>query len=298
MKKIVIWLVLLVCAVFADSQKYSELGKLGAYMPYGMALTTGQLSGHSTIDKYGECMALDADGSGDIWDDCTDMQYDADSTAPIKYLSSSNALDVGQTIQITGLDSLGYKVVQSVITNGQNVVTLPTPLWRAYRMENVSLLAAGNLQGTLYLHTEPTPTAGVPAAISRRAIIDNGNNQTLMAIMTIPRGYVGFLHRGEVGAGTVGGGASTAEIMIVSYYSRRYGKLFRVKKRLTVSFNGNSNYSDYRSFPDVIPSLTDIRLRAEFVSADCRPWGTFDIELIEESNFTSSYLKAIGQPGY
>ena len=83
-----------------------------------------------------------------------------------------------------------------------------------------------DLNGVLYCHTDASPTAGVPAAANMRAIIDNGNNQTLMALYTVPKGKVAFLVRGEIGASR----AQTSGAIQAAYYSRRFGKVFKIKK--------------------------------------------------------------------
>ena len=133
--------------------------------------------------------------------------YDSFGTAPIQHISSSDAGDVGQTIAITGLNIDGDEIVQDAETNGQNNVILETPLWRVYRMQNTSDKGE-DLAGILYCHTDASPTAGVPLAANVRAIINDGNNQTLMAIYTVPKGKVGFLWRGEVGVELEGNAVS------------------------------------------------------------------------------------------
>lgn len=156
-------------------------------------------------------------------------------------------------------------------------------------MQNVGVT---DLIGTCYCYTG---TGGVPALANIRAIIDNGNNQTLMALYTVPRGYVAYLCRGELGQSR----GQIAGVTRSAYYSRRYGKVFTIKKRIDTTNQGSSIYQDKRSFPDVIPSLTDIKLTVESVSANNTGiFGTLDILLIEESLFPDSFLQTIGQPGY
>jgi hypothetical protein len=264
---------------------------------FELAVNMGRIPGFSTVDKYGENPNIIASGSGDIWETGGSYIYDADGTDPIKYISSDNVLDTGQTIKLTGLDVNGAEVAQTAITDGQNNVILTTPLWRLYRMENESNVG-DDINGTLYGHIDAAPTAGVPLTVNVRATIDNGNNQTLMALYTVPKGKVGFLYLGEIGCGLSGAGSTTSEFATLAYQSRRFGKLFKIKKRIKCSVNGNSNYQNKRSFPDIIPALTDITLRAEFVSDVMSVWGAFDILLVDEKNFPDSYLTAIGQPGF
>ena len=154
-----------------------------------------------------------------------------------------------------------------------------------------------DINGTVYVYAGTDNTAGVPSGSSIvKAIIDNGNNQTQMAVYTIPRGKVGFLMRGELGflfSGGPGSGLDTAELQ---YRSRRYGKVFKVKKTVSLITGASSIFQDCRTYPDVIPALTDIEIYVREVTADSGFWATFDIALANENNFPQTYLDAIGQP--
>lgn len=262
-------------------------------MGTGLSVSMGKKQGYSIVDKFGENPLIDTGTAPeDIWEQGGEYPYDAPTTAPIQYVSSSDALDVGNTISILGLDIDGNEVEQTITTNGQNNVTLTTPLWRVYRMVNEGDDGT-NLIGILYCHTDPTPTAGVPLTANIRAIINNGNNQTLMALYTIPLGKVGYLYRGELG---VSRSQTTGEAR-TAYFSRRVGKLFTVKKRINLTNQGSSIYQDKRSFPDIVPALTDIKLSVESVSANGMGiWGAFDILLVDEKELSAGFLQAIGQP--
>jgi hypothetical protein len=257
----------------------------------------GQIEGFSVQDKFGANPIIEpATDPEDIWEFGGVYNYDTAGTAPIQYISSSDAAD-NQTISVLGLDIDGYEVAQEIVVNGQTNVVLPTPLWRVYRMENES--DDGNdVQGILYCHTDPTPTNGVPLDANVRAIINNGQNQTLMALYTIPRGKVGFLYRGELGIQLSGGTSALADYARFHYESRRRGKVFKIKKAIDCIVGGSSTYQDSRSFPDIIPDLTDIRLRVQEVSTDMGVWGAFDILLVDERHISEGYLTAIGQTNY
>lgn len=267
-------------------------------MPMELAVSMGRVNGFSKVDKFGVNQQITTSTDPeDIWEFGGEYNYDENGTAPIAYLSSSDALDVGMTISVQGLDINGNYIAQDIEIDGQNVVLLETPLWRVYRMQNISDTGK-DLAGILYCHTDPNPTAGVPAAVSVRAIINNGNNQTLMALYTIPKGKVGFLYRGEIGVELEGSAAALAEYAHCHYASRRYGKIFTVKKAVTCIVGGGSSlYQDYRSFPDVIPALTDIKITAIEVSQTMGLFATFDILLVDQERLEPSYLAAIGQPG-
>jgi hypothetical protein len=282
-------------------------------LPIGLAVNMGRLGepeegiGYTTIDKFGENPALIAgEVKQDIWEG--GGLYTWSDTSDIDSVSSSDVDDIGQCIKVTGIldpEDTNGQTVGYAILNGQNTVSIysnPDGLtgdvlsfWRVYRMENEAD-DGGDLEGMVYCFVNGATTGGVPddpALI--RAIINNGNNQTLMAIYTIPPGHVGSLFRDEVGMSR----AQTTGNIQAAYYSRRYGKVFKIKKRVDVVNTGSSLYQDYRSFPDIIPALTDIRISAENVTANnSGAFATFDILLADERLHDKSWLKAIGQPGY
>lgn len=269
---------------FSDESEYLNVGQ-----SFELKVTQGLIPHHSKIDKFGENPLIDtATDPEDIWEAGGLYTYDADGTAPIVSLISDDAADTVD-IEVQGLDINGNEVLQTITLTGTTRVALDTPLWRVYRMQNVS---STSLVGVCYCYVG---TGGVPALANIRAIIDDGNNQTLMALYTVPRGKVGYLYRGEIGGSR---SVSAADIR-AAYYSRRFGRIFQVKKRVNVSNSGTSIYVDPRSFPDVIPALTDIRLTVEEVSANgVGVFGTLDILLVDEEVFSDDYLTLIGQPGY
>ena len=267
-----------------DGTAYLNVGQ-----PFNLKVNQGLVPGHTNIDKFGENPDIDTGTvPEDIWELGGLYIYDADNTAPIVSLISDNAADT-MDIEVQGLDINGNLTVQTLTLTGTTRVALTTPLWRVFRMTNIGTV---DMTGTVYCYIG---TGGVPTAANTRAIIDNGNNQTLMAIYTIPNGHVGFLCRGELGMSrSASSGAAQA-----AYYSRRFGSVFTVKKRVDITNQGSSIYQDLRPFPDVIPGKTDIRLTVEDVSANnTGVFGTFDILLIDESEFPDSYLVSIGQPGF
>jgi hypothetical protein len=258
---------------------------------FELSVMMGQQSGYSTLDKFGENPDINTtSGPEDIWEGGGLYTYDANGTAPIVSIASSSSSDT-QDIQVTGSDIEGDEVTQTITLTGTTRKALTTPLWRVYRMSNEGTVnVAGNV--FCYTGTGTVPSIGDAEV---RALINNGNNQTLMAQYTMPKGKVGFLYRGEIGMSRKKDSGSAQ----CSYYSRRYGKVFRVKKRIAITNSGSSVYQDARSFPDIIPALTDIKLTVESVDEnDIGVFGTFDIMLIDENKFTTAYLQAIGQPGF
>ena len=265
-------------------------------------VSRGKVPGHSLVDKFGQNFEITSSSDPeDVVEFGGLMVYDADGTAPIAYVSSSNNSDT-QTIKVYGADIDGNEVSQLVTLTGQTNVTLSTALFRVYRIE--ASMNTTECEGTVYVHTDASPTAGVPATANIRAIVDGTKNplaranQTLMAVYTIPAGKVGFLYRGEVGIALDGNAAALAEFAVVHYRLRKYGQVFATKKELTLQVGGSSIFQDEKAFPEIIPARSDLRTTVIEVSADMGVWATFNVMLVDEKYIPDTKLAAIGQPGY
>lgn len=257
--------------------------------PFELCVAQALVDGYWFMDKFGFNTDVDS-GSvpEDIWEG--GGAYPFSVSADIESLSSSNSGDT-QDILVVGLGADGNEVEQTITLAGQTRVALTTNLLRVYRMENEGTT---DLAGNCFCYSGTTSTGGVPSGGSvEKARIENGNNQTLMAIYTVPLGKVGFLYRGEIGIGN-----DTNNGNVKCYWqSRRYQKVFKVKKAVTMSLNGNSIFQDSRSFPDPIPALTDIRMRVANASDNNNNvFGAFDIMLVDEDKLDPAYLTLIGQP--
>ena len=260
-------------------------------MGFELGINMGLYNGYSIIDKFGvNLLITEASDPEDIWEGGGLYPYDPVGTAPIVSIISTLA-DI-QPIEIQGLDINGEFVKQTIILTGNTRKALTIPLWRIFRMENEG---DTNITGIVYCYVG---AGGTPVLADQRAIITGSNNQTLMALYTIPKGKVGFLYRGEFGAEYSSTPAASNNFIRCSYQSRRIGKIFKVKKVVTLLTAANSSYIDKRSFPDIIPSLTDIKLNVMEVSENSGIWGTFDILLVDEDKFSLEYLQSIGQAGY
>ena len=261
---------------------------------FELMVSIRNFKGLSPVDKFGVNLTITpATDPEDIWEVGGMYNYDTFGTAPIISIISNDNSDT-QPISILGLDIEGNEVSQLVNLNGTTRVELDIPLWRIYRMENQGG-EGEDLAGTVRAYIG---TGGFPSVDDTRAQIDNGNNQTLMALITIPKGKVGFLYRGEVGLQFEGGIFSGNEYARLSYQSRRFEKVFKIKKVISLVAEASSIFQDYRSFPDIIPALTDIKITCLEVSATLGVWATLDILLVDEDLIDDEILTLIGQPGY
>lgn len=258
-----------------------------------LSVMMGEVEGFSVVDKFGaNSMVSTSTNPEDVVEQGGLQTYAAVGTAPIAYVSSSEVANT-QTVSVLGLDIDGSKVEQEVTLDGQNIVSLTTPLFRADRVSNSG--SPSEFTGDVYVHSDPTPTNGVPTTVSIAVMMSSAHQQSLKAAYTIPKGYVGFLYRGELGLEVSGNAAVVADYCRFLYKSRRYGKVFTTKKRVSVMVSQGA-YQDQRSFQDILPALTDIRISAYEVSVEMGVWAAFDILLVDETLLSPVFLAAIGQP--
>jgi len=162
-------------------------------------VATGAITGYSVVHKFGHAENIDtADNDVIVWDGptvsdnykLTPAQLFSSTTADIDSISSDNA---GDTVDITiqGLDGTYALVTQTATLNGQTRVALDTPLMRVFRAYNDSGTA---LAGDVYIYVNGAVTGGIPDTDADvKAIVQAGQEQTLMAIYTVPAGYTAYM---------------------------------------------------------------------------------------------------------
>lgn len=265
-------------------------------------IQSGKVKGHSVMDKFGANQEITVGSDPEDICDQGGVYIFTDNAGADYYVSSSNSGDNQlvkfEVLTVDSSDNWNKEVFEQVISGQVKTLLTPPsgdPIVRIYRIENEGA-SGDDLAGDLYVYEDTTVTLGVPDDLTKiRAKIFAGEiNQTLMAIYTIPTGYVGFLTKGEAGMnfeGSVGAGTNFAKMY---YKSRRYGKVFKVKKEFSLINVASSNYEDNRCFPDPIPSKTDIKITCEEVSETMGVWAAFCILLIDENQFSDEYLASIG----
>jgi len=237
-----------------------------AQTPFMLRVSKGEIEGHSIIQKFGQNDNLNTSTYEDIWDGGGTYTYPADGTAPITHIYSTGA-DV-QPIEVQGVDINGSLVIQTITLTGTTVAALTTPLWRVFRMKNVGVIDIGS--GNV-----------VHASNSGKAVsyaqIQNGNNQTLMALYTIPLGKTGYLYQGTNNLSDVTRGVSASGRVTM----RQYGSVFQLKKTFGVSSDGSGFIDVPNNFPTKIPERTDIRVSAIASANGVVLNTTFEILLID-----------------
>lgn len=218
------------------------------------------------VHKFGFNPAI-VDALETIWD--SGGLYPWQTSASIVSLVSTSADDAfggagAQTIKLYGLDADWNMQDEVVELDGLTPVTTTKEYLRLFRM-TIPPLDSGpgqsDAQGTI------TASQGG----TTRAQIINGNNQTLMAIYSIPAGYTGLLVHGSTGVGS--GKEAT-----VKYFVRPLNGVFNLGY-LVQLFENN----EQRPFiiPQRVNEKTDIDLRAISTAAGTSIGANFDLLLIK-----------------
>ena len=166
-------------------QEFEDLNK-----DFFLEVAAGRVAGTSCVNKFGENPTVASGATEDIWDGS--VAYVFPTTATITHIraATNTASMRGLLIEMQGLDANWDLVVQNATLNGADSTTevaltdVGVNLIRVFRLKVIA-----NVVGDSAVWIGAT---GVAAATAN-AIIQAGNNQTLMAIYTIPNGKTGYL---------------------------------------------------------------------------------------------------------
>jgi len=268
--------------VFVNIQATSSENLRVSEAENGLAIAKGDVIGTTFIHKFGNAPDFDiGDGFVTVWDGANDgvadaMQYTYSATANIDSISSSINGDTVD-IEIQGLDTNFDEVTQTVTLTGQTTATLGTSLIRVFRMMNVG---ATDLVGTVYCYINgATVVAGVATVATEiRAIITIGNNQTLMAIYTIPLGKTGYMRDWYCSAA----GAKKTAVNEVHVEARPFGQVFQTKHISSIIAVGTSYIQHKYEEPEIFAAKTDIEIHSSTSEDIAAVSAGFDIVLVDD----------------
>ena len=114
--------------------------------------------------------------------------------------------------------------------------------------------SGGENVGVVYAGTG-TVTSGVPA--NKYATIAAGDNQTLMALWTVPAGYTAYLYETHVTAACT----TSNKLLTATIVARPFEEVFQVKDKFGIQVDGGDIRQVY-NFPLKFTEKTDIEVRA------------------------------------
>lgn len=160
---------------------YSSATRQGAYEPFDLQVSRGQVDGHDHLDLFGFSTTVGSTAFGPLWEGLTSAggNYPFPATAGTISVVSASASDTAVTMLISGLNSAFAPVTASVTLNG----TTPVVTTQTFLRINSVTTTAGNAVGNVTFTRGATVIAQVNAGI--------GNTQ--MAVYTVPAGYTLYL---------------------------------------------------------------------------------------------------------
>ncbi|MGW8256929.1 MAG: hypothetical protein ACWGMZ_05540 [Thermoguttaceae bacterium] len=239
---------------------------------YGPDVALGQVIGRSAQNITATREGLQVAVKVDVWSYTGQDFFTLSTTADIDTLSSSSAADVGAayTMLVKGLDANYTPVNQFVVPNGQNKVTLTTPLIRVYQVINVGTTPTA---GDIYLYVDTAIVAGVPTDTTKVRGFSSIDEQSFStSLVTVPDGHYGIL-RG-IAMSLI---KKTATLVQIYTVQKLYNGVIQERPIVALNTNGTSAYVRQFEFGGTAPPRTDFWLRAESDSPDVGV--TIDIEV-------------------
>jgi hypothetical protein len=244
----------------------------------------GKVPGHTFIRKFGSIAAVATSTPTDVWEygiTSGAEKYTFSTTADIDTMSSSNGTD-DEVITIEGLDGDYVLVIQSKALDGQNKVTLDTPLMRVNRVYNSN---GTSTLGNVYVYVDGTISTGVPTDVTTvRGYFSIAKQQTLQCIYTVPAGLTAYVM--EYQASITKGGSATAKNADMSGNIREVGKVFRVQDEFSLNSTGSSYKSAVFPLPLPFPEKTDFVCTVDDVSAEIGASWSLTIMLVDNNYLT------------
>ena len=232
----------------------TSITQRGTTEDFGLQVARGQIPYHKSNFKFGFNADVD-DALETVWSKGGLYAYLSSATA--LYISSSSTNDTvagtgARTVKVSGLDSDYDEVSVTVNMNGQSGVSLGT-FTRVNRIEVLTAGSGGANAGNLHVGSEASPTVGVPA--TTYAYVTAGDNQTLMALWTVPRNYTAYVTQTDITVATT----QNNKYCTVSLVARPFGGVFNVKDRFV---KAESSVNQVYNFPLKFEEKTDIEFRA------------------------------------
>lgn len=222
------------------SREISSISRVGTSEPFELQVSRGHISYHKQFLKYGyNPLIINVEET--IWDVGGPYSWIA-TAAPLVLTSASGATDSGVTGVVQGLNADYEEISETFTLNASGTYTTSASFKRVHRSYITGSSApAGNINITIGATTYARITAG--------------ENQTLMALYTVPAGHSLYITAGITTHGTDTGGA----YITVRFKTRSEDSVFRTA--IKVDIIGGELIFPF-DVPLRIPEKTDVEVTA------------------------------------
>jgi len=241
----------------------SSVTRWGRNEPFELQVSRNQIPYHKRIFKFG--FNPDINGTEEtVWDVGGIYTYPSSALAMTATTTAGTpADDNGVLVTIEGLDADYNEVSEEVTLAGAGTATTTQTFLRVYRA-----FVSGS--------QEPTGTINITNGGTTYARITVGENQTLMALWTVPAGYTAYINHINIASGT----ANVNQYITASFISREINKVFRVQLKQTIGRNGVAD--SVIEYPLPFEEKTDLEIRA--VSSGTNNLVSADFEILYIKN--------------
>lgn len=252
----------------------SSITRQGAYEPFELQVSRGQIQGHRNVTVFGFNPDVDT-AQVTVWPLASLITF---PVAAIQMtVSSSNANDTSagtgaRTIVVQGLDANYNEVSETVTLNGQTAVTMTASLLRVNYAYVLTAGSGNGAAGDIYIGTGVV-TAGVPA--TTYDIIKFDYNTTITGSFTIPARHTGYLSQGLFSSGQSGGSNQVQGRLLTRGTDN-------IRRTLAVT-SINNGVADYVfEYPNAIQEKTTVEATAIGSSSNNAVSSMFILLLVKE----------------
>jgi hypothetical protein len=252
----------------------SSVTRQGAYEPFELQVSRGQIQGHRNVTVFGFNPDVDTTQVS-VWPLPSLITFPASAIQMTVSSSSANDTSAGtgaRTIVVQGLDANYNEVSETVTMNGQTAVTMTNALLRVNYAYVLTAGSGNGAAGDIYIGTG-TVTAGVPATVYD--VIKFDYNVTTTGSYTIPAGYTGYVSQGLFSAGQAGGSNQVQGRLLT-----RGTDNIRRTAAITTLNNGVADYMF--EYPLAIPEKTTLEATAVGSSNNNACSSMFILVLVKE----------------
>ena len=222
------------------TREVSSISRVGTSEPVELQISRGHIAYHTPLFKYGYNPAI-VNANETIWDVGGIYAYPGSAVA-MTATSTTAGDDEDVKVNILGLDTNYNEINEEVTLNASGTATTDATFLRVFRA-----FVSGD--------TAPTGTINITNTAVTYARIIAGENQTLMAVYTVPAGKTLYLTQAVATHGTDNSGA----YMTVRFMVRQFGKVFRTA--LKVDLINNELIFPFNQ-PLKITEKSDVEVRA------------------------------------
>ena len=222
------------------AREVSSISRVGTSEPFELQVSRGQIAYHERVHKFGFNPLIN-ETEETIWDVGGVYAYPS-SAVKMTATSTNGANDEDVQITLQGLDADYNELSETVTLNGSGTQETNSFFLRVFRA-----FVAGS--------QEPSGTINITSTGTTYARITLGDNQTLMAVWTVPAGYTAYLFQKDTTCLT----EANNKFGTIRLIAREQGGVFRTKDKYSVQ-NGHAEIG--YSTPLPFPEKTDLEARA------------------------------------